>query len=282
MDSLSSLLEDDSALEPMLQMAEDCASSNISTIRTLVMKVLTDPQIHSGFDQIKQALRQSLSSSAEGEIMLRTLDLFSYGSYKDYKSADSGQYLSLTDAQLFKLRQLTVLSLVQQSCLRTTQVGRVSYDTLQQELGMEEVEDLVVSCIYSCLIMGKLCQKTRALVVSSEHGPPCRSRDVPPSQTGFLLETLKGLAQRLDDTMARTEHTKNEVQARKDAHDKFWRQAEDRKQKVGAVASSSSGASDVWGTTTGSGSFRRSDVGRSARSSKRSRGGLAGDSVGRY
>uniref|UniRef100_A0A7S1D9A6 PCI domain-containing protein n=1 Tax=Cyclophora tenuis TaxID=216820 RepID=A0A7S1D9A6_CYCTE len=270
MDPLLSLFGTDEALKPMIQMAADCASSNISTIRTLVMKVLTDPKIHCGFDQIKDKLKEPLASGSEGEIMMRTLDLFSYGNYKDYVNAESGYFLTLTEAQVFKLRQLSILSLVQKSCLEEEQAGILTYESMKQEINSEDMEDVVISCIYAGLIVGKLCQKRKSLIVSSARGPPCRSRDVPFSQTGFLLEKLKKVSTRLDNTLSQLEASKLQVQAHKEEHDKFWRQVELRKNSKAGVA----GGMDQWGTA----GMRR---GSSARSSKRSRGGLAPDSVGR-
>lgn len=247
------------ALEPLLAMAEDCDGSNVSTIRALVTKALSDPAIHSGFDQIKAKLEPLLTDNTDGGVLLRTLDLFSYGVYKDYAavSADAGTYLPLTDAQVTKLRRLTVVTLVQRSCVQNENGGVVTYETLQQELGLEDAQDVVISSIYANIVFGKLCQKTKRLVVSAENGPPCRARDVPPSQAGFLLDTLKTLSQRLDNAMSQLEASKLTVQGRKEDHDQFWNQMRRPNSKVGAEGT------------------------RSTRSVKRSRGGMTPDPVGR-
>lgn len=240
-------------------MASTSESSNISTIRTVIMKALTDPRIYCGFDQIKEKLSKPLSEANDGETMLRTLDLFSYGTYQQYVNANDGHYQSLTEAQLFKLRQLTVISLVQQSCLKGDQVGILPYEDLKQEVGLDEVEELLISCIYAGWIAGKLCQKQKCLVISSADGPPCQARDVDPSQTAFLLQTMSKLTSRLDVALTNIESSRTQVQKRKDEHSRFWKQMEER--KFGPV-----GGMEQWGS--GGGNSRR---GSSARSVKRSR-----------
>jgi hypothetical protein len=215
------------ALTSILQMCKECDSSNISMIRTLVLKALTSPDIFAGFDEIKTAVQPALASAAPD--ILRTLDLFSYGTYKD---VSAGGFLSLTDAQLQKLRMLTVVTLVERACCEQ-QNGIVPYSTVAQELSLaadtlesnRQVEEIIIACIYAGIVRGKLCQKTRSLVVSSQNGPPCAPRDV--QQVSSMLKSLKELQANLLSTIMTMEADKHNVEKRREAHAEFVKRAKE-------------------------------------------------------
>lgn len=207
-----------SALASILQMIKEC--DDISTIRTLILQSFTSPEIFAGFDQIKLAVQPALAAAPDGDVILRTLDLFSYGTYKD---VSTGNFMTLTDAQMLKLRMLTVLTLVERACC--TQAGNggvVPYATVTQELSLppdtletnREVEELMIACIYAGIVHGKLCQKTRSLVVSSDDadGPCCRPRDV--HNVSNMLSSLRELQKNLIGTAMSMEAEKENVEKR--------------------------------------------------------------------
>lgn len=214
------------ALTSILQMCKECDSSNISMIRTLVLKALSSPDIFAGFDEIKTAVQPALASAAPD--ILRTLDLFSYGTYKD---VSAGGFLSLTDAQLQKLRMLTVVTLVERACCEANSI--VPYSTVAQELSLaadtlesnRQVEEIIIACIYAGIVRGKLCQKTRSLVVSSQNGPPCAPRDV--QQVSSMLKSLKELQANLLSTIMTMEADKQNVEKRREAHAEFVKRAKE-------------------------------------------------------
>lgn len=283
--SSADLAASDEALKPLLHMIKDCDASNISTIRTLILKAFTDPEIFAGFDEIKLLVKDALASAPGGEALLRSLDLFSYGVYRDYMS-DTSQYVALTDSQVNKLKLLTVVSLVQQSC-GSTSLGTIPYATVAQELGitaddletLRQVEEVIIACIYAGIVNGKLCQKTKILTVSSVDGPPCHARDVPPSQVSVMLETLRGLQQNLDAAVSAMEVEKTDIQGRRDAALQAWKDIKNPDSKKSADKPSSGG----W--PTNSNSVRMPETNRSTsasssstarRQTKRSRGGFGG------
>jgi COP9 signalosome complex subunit 7 len=280
MDDTAALLDTDAALKPLLEAAQQSESSNVSTIRALVLKLLSNTSIFCGFDQVKAALQPALSSR-DGETLLRTLDLFSYGKYNDYSKATSGQYLSLTDSQLLKLRQLTVLSVVQEACSHSEAV--ISYDILAQELGfmepnLRQVEEIVISCIYAHVLQGRLCQKTKSLLVASDRGPPCRSRDVPASQVPIMIASLQALCGRLEASHADLETSHTSVQSSLDQNTAYWKTVEERKKKSDTQVASQGGAmrSLAGWPEGGAGAEALHRSSSSRRQSKRSRGGLGG------
>jgi len=102
---------------------------------------------------------QELSSGPHASVF-QLLQVFSYGTYKDY-TANQAQLPDLSPAQLTKLRHLTVVSLA-------TRSKCIPYSVLLEELAMENVrnlEDLIIEVIYADIIHGKLDQKNQQLEV---------------------------------------------------------------------------------------------------------------------
>lgn len=74
----------------------------------------------------------------------KTLNLFAYGTYKDYLENKS-DYLELTPAQCKKLQHLTIATLA-------TQEKCIPYSVLLKELDIKNVrdlEDLIIEAIYA-------------------------------------------------------------------------------------------------------------------------------------
>lgn len=75
---------------------------------------------------------------------LNTLNLFAYGTYKDYLE-NKTDYLELTPAQCKKLQHLTIATLA-------TQEKCIPYSVLLKELDIKNVrdlEDLIIEAIYA-------------------------------------------------------------------------------------------------------------------------------------
>ena len=316
------LLDTDEVLKPLLEAAKEAGASNVSTVRAVVMKAFSHPSIFCGFDQIKAAINPAVTAgggsgdSSTGESLLRTLDLFSYGRYGDYVN-NTSSYINLTETQLTKLRQLTVLSTVQDACSRGE--NEITYSSLAHELGfvgsgggqhqqqellvedqqddetsrlLRQVEQVLISCMYAQILDGRLCQRSKKLIVSSHRGPPCRARDVPLTNLPIMIETLQALHQRLESSYAELESAQASVQTSVNKNTSYWNSVEDRKKKAEAQAGdhrssggSSSQVRSMAGWPSGSGGPGASGGGDGAdsrrssgsrRQSKRSRGGLGG------
>jgi hypothetical protein len=277
----------DAALKPFLQAARESSSANVSTLRALISKVLSDSEIFAGYDELKTILLGPLQQAgAEGTKLLQTLDLFSYGTYNDYVTQNS-YYMSLSDAQIFKLRQLTVLSLVQTACCHDKS-DRLLYTTVQQALQLQNtndannssptahgVEPILISCLYAGVIAGRLCQKTKSVVL---YTTPLRSRDVPvaaiPDLLGMVRELQRGVTQAHHDLTRASQTVQHTLQ--QDAL--FWnRHAEQRMQQH-------HGGTDSWSTalvghpgllTAEAVTTAAAAMDVTGRRQKRSRGGLS-------
>ncbi len=112
---------------------------------------------------------------------LSFLQLFAYGTYKDY-IANLDTLPKLTEFQIRKLKKLSIISL-------SAEVGDVlNYDMLLKELDIPNVrslEDLIIECIYSNIMKATLDQKEKHVQVHSAIG-----RDVAPGQLGKMIEKL--------------------------------------------------------------------------------------------
>lgn len=194
-----------SPLIALLELAE--TSQNAATLRTVVLKALSDTDIFCGFDELSAVCSPVLKETSEGNVLLKTLELFSYGTIKDYTIAPSGTYLPLSDLQRYKLRQLTVLDAVQRACCQRHTVLPYADITDLQQPNIDEA--MIVSCIYAGLFQGKLCQTTQTLTL--DPASPIRARDVDTVPIGQL--TLRELYQTLEDTLASLQSTKMTVVA---------------------------------------------------------------------
>ncbi|EEC43401.1 COP9 SigNalosome subunit 7 [Phaeodactylum tricornutum CCAP 1055/1] len=204
----SMLLDTEVPLQPLLQAAEASRGSNISTIRSLVMRAISDKEIFCGFDQIILIVGKSLSESIEGEKMLQTLHLFSNGTYDDYEKHRE-RYVNLTEAQVFKLRQLTAMSVVEDACCNRQ--SAVSYLSLRQNLQLADntaVEDVLVSCINARVLAGELCQRSASLFLN-ENGPAVSPRDVTLTSVDAMIERLRTWK----DVLAHSQVVSTQIQA---------------------------------------------------------------------
>jgi hypothetical protein len=274
-DDGNELLDTRAELQPILQAAHESSGASFPTIRALVMKVLSHPSIFCGFHQISTALQAGLGQNPEGQLLQNTLELFSYGRLSDYESAPAGKYLALTDSQLYKLRQLTILSIVQDACEKG--LNTLSYETMAQEVGFmseesssSQVQDLVISCIYAQVLRGTLCQKTQTLLLTSKYGPPCCARDVAKGEIPKLIAKLQEIRQRLVASHEQLEQSNQAVKGALDKDAAYWKSVLEQKKQAETQAKSF--ARPGWAGAGGEGgdAVRRSSL---SRQTKRSRGG---------
>jgi hypothetical protein len=299
------LLDTTAAIKPFLDvLREDGGSLNIVTLRSMVLKVLVHPEIFCGFDEFKSycsTLFQGDTSTAAISLS-NTLDLFSYGTLKNYNQKQQEApdfYLTLNDQAQTKLAQLTILSRIQEACLHGA--ARITYASLAESLGwinseqaqedetwIRKTEDVLIRCLYARVLKGKLCQKTRRIVWETESLPISISRDVPPSQVGDLLAALKGLERRLEAGENEVGQAEGQVMGGLQSAAQYWKTVEEKKKAVQSDAmlkGSGQGGASQRGAFAGSPGAQWLDSGgagarpSSSRSNKRSRGGLGGNFV---
>jgi COP9 signalosome complex subunit 7 len=221
-------------LKPLLEAIESSQNANIVTIRSLVLKVLSESKLFAGYDQVKATLASVLTGNnggPEGEKLAKTLDLFSYGTYHDYVK-DSATFVPLTDAQIFKLRQLTVLSIVQAFAFSPHhhKGNIIPYQEFQQALGLSttwEVEHILISCIYAGAFGAKLCQQTQTVRIDPSH--IVQTRDVPVSQVSIMIQQLQNMRQAIVASQQDTEKSQQATAQELHHYTTFVQHAQDRK-----------------------------------------------------
>jgi COP9 signalosome complex subunit 7 len=286
-DPLHSLIDTDEVIKPYMGVAKD--TTNVSTLRALILKVLSDSGVFAGYSDIQAVVHTHLQGAPNGEKLIDTLDLFSYGSYGDYV-ARPDKFLVLNDAQLFKLKQLTALGIVEEACRQKQ--SAVKYEAVQHALQLSnpsEVESILVSCIYSRVMTGKFCQKTKTLLLSAKNGPPVCPRDVPLSRISDLLQALQSIKMTLSECQDELTKQQTKVQKQHDRDARFNKQVQERMKIAEAVSRDMANTPMLQAQRRGSGWGNLGDAAAvfagaddamefspTARRQKRSRGGLSG------
>ena len=148
----------------------------------LIQQVLSNKKIyHFGELLSMHSVRQLNEKDGEYISYYKTLELFAYGTYADYlKNVDI--YLELNDAQIFKLKQLSIASLAEKN-------RNITYELLQNKIDINNIrllEDLIIDTIYAGLIKGKLNQRNQILRIIDTV-----RRDVNLNQLGDVITYLK-------------------------------------------------------------------------------------------
>ncbi|CAO3611722.1 unnamed protein product [Mucor fragilis] len=147
----------------------------------LIMDALNAPGVYVFTELYESPNVAEASSLAEVAPYYKLLEIFLYGTYKDYQE-NSTQLPGLNENQIKKLKLLSIATLSE-----TQQT--LSYDLLQSYLDIptvRELEDLIIDAFYQGILTGKLDQRQRQLQVMYSMG-----RDLRPQQ---LNETMNALA----------------------------------------------------------------------------------------
>ncbi|XP_067627238.1 COP9 signalosome complex subunit 7 isoform X2 [Eurosta solidaginis] len=165
------------------QLKQYCAtakSAEGAQLLEVLRQVLEAPSIYVFGELLALPNVQELKGGPHAKY-LNTLNLFAYGTYKQYKQ-QPGEYLELTALMQKKLQHLTIVSLaIQNKC--------IPYEVLLEELEINNVrhlEDVIIEAIYADIIHGKLFQNNRFLEIDYAQG-----RDIPPGYTTKIAQTLQ-------------------------------------------------------------------------------------------
>lgn len=151
-----------------------------NSLADVVLEATSHPSLFA-FSEILSVPALAQLGGTQHAAPLNTLRLFAYGTWSDYKN-NSGCLLPLTQEQVRKLKQLTVLTLAERKKV-------LPYDQLMQELdvsNVRELEDFLINeCMYSGIVRGKLDQLRRCFEVQFAAG-----RDLRPEQLNCMIQTL--------------------------------------------------------------------------------------------
>ena len=135
---------------------------------------------------------QALSQSPDFAPHLQVLEIFSHDTYSAYVS--DSNLPPLSDAQLLKLRQLSVLALAKDP-------ANLSYGNLTRALGLDDTKDLetlVISAVYAGLLDATLDPYHQTVHIS-RLSP---LRDLAPNSIPTLISALRTWSSRCDSTLS--------------------------------------------------------------------------------
>jgi hypothetical protein len=193
----------------------------------------------------------------------------------------------LRDTQLIKLKQLSVITILQKACQEKQ--ACLSYDVIQNELGIEStraVEDLLISVIYAGIVPGQLCQKSRTFLFDcAAGGRGLCCRDVPLSSIGEMLEKVHDLQERLLSVGVDLQTDRNRISQELEQKINLAKLAAEYRQKESKASAHVQRAQrqgSGWGSLDPNAVLAHAEAmdlsaGGASRRPKRSRGGLMGD-----
>ena len=202
--------------DPIDQFLEMCETKHPESLKIAIQRALSHPRVFAGFSELLAMPNiQALADSKENVSLCKTLELYAYGSMSEYVNATPGTYIKLTSSQELKLKQLSVVSLVQsQDPITGRRPAKISYAELQsvvsgtassssledckqsceemEESSLEQkranraLEDLLISCFYSNLITGKLDQHNQMLLIKPRSTTTSAGKAQSLSQSSFI------------------------------------------------------------------------------------------------
>ncbi|XP_017016847.1 COP9 signalosome complex subunit 7 [Drosophila kikkawai] len=155
-------------------------SANGAALLDVIRQALEAPNVFVFGELLAEPSVAQLKDGPDAKY-LETLNLFAYGTYKEYRTQPE-RFIELSPAMQKKLQHLTIVSLA-------IKAKSIPYALLLSELDIDNVrhlEDIIIEAIYADIIHGKLFQNTRILEVDYAQG-----RDIPPGYTGQIVETLQ-------------------------------------------------------------------------------------------
>lgn len=140
---------------------------------------------HSGvfvFGELLDCPNVKALDGTEYQGTLELLRIFAFGTYPEYKARQS-ELGELTANQKRKLQMLTLVSMA-------TKEKLIKFSDLEVALDIHDaraLEDLIIEAVYQNLIVGKMDQESRCLMVES-----CACRDCKDEDIDYIIETLTG------------------------------------------------------------------------------------------
>ncbi|VVT48456.1 uncharacterized protein SAPINGB_P001788 [Magnusiomyces paraingens] len=180
-------------MEQILTLYHSTESRLTSSIVIDLVKRATGNRSIYGFAEFYEPLRartgvlsQANALSEAAEAWVDVLEVFTYGTWKDYVGLGY-RAPELNEAQITKLRQLTLVSLAGRS-------ARLGFDEIVEATGVEvgQVEGLVVDAVYADLLDARVDTKEQAVVVARAVGRDANKERL--AELGRVLGSWEGLA----------------------------------------------------------------------------------------
>ncbi|EPS37019.1 hypothetical protein H072_9400 [Dactylellina haptotyla CBS 200.50] len=173
-----------------------------------IQKCISSPNCFVFAELLELPNVQALQNDAEHAKWLEALKMFAYGSYMDYKKQKTAAPDSLPDlseAQITKLKQLSLITIA------STEPHKLTYPSLQSLLDIPNtrlLEDLIISAVYASLLDAKLDTANQRVEVSSTAG-----RDVAPGDITNMISALEAWSSSCSSVLTEIEAQIASIQA---------------------------------------------------------------------
>ncbi|KAH9997187.1 PCI domain-containing protein [Xylariaceae sp. FL0662B] len=231
------------ALEPFLALTKSATAPRAAA--DLVTQATSNPNTYVFAELLQAPQIQALAESPDYASYLALLEIFSYGTFATYASTPN--LPALNDAQMQKLRQLSLLTLAKDP-------QSLSYASLQHQLGLSDaraVEDLIINTIYADLVTAQLDPRNGAVHVSRV----APLRDLEPQSIPAMLNSLRTWSGRCTSTLSDLEAQIAAVKAdaaQRHSEKKTWETTmaqlveEQKTQEVGGGGGGAGGGAHSW------------------------------------
>jgi len=214
-------------------------------------KATSSSNIYSGFAELLSALEKK--NSSKNEKSTRLLELFSFGTFEEYREKDTSLPKELNAKQIQKLKQLSVVSLSMETKV-------LSYEILMKKLALNSVRELedflIEKVIWPGIVKGQMNQKLSVFEVHSAIGRDPNRRE---NRVEEMLATMREWKQTCDDALRDIENqiveTKTEMEMEKLRKMELTRKQEEAEKRASAYASGGGG-----GAGHGNGGSEEMDV----------------------
>ena len=166
-------------------------------LEMIIEKVLTDPTIYKFSEFLDVQSVQNLGSDNKSH---RSLELFAYGNYAEYK-ANGANYIKLNEKQLKKLKMLSVITMAGES-------ETMGYDQISKDLDIknkQDLEDILLELIYNRLINATLDEKNKRVHITWTFG-----RDIGTGSTSG--EGVDEMVRKLEDWVKTMQKVENNIE----------------------------------------------------------------------
>lgn len=168
------------ALQPHIQTIKGL--TNETALINAIKNILSSPDVFVFGELLDLDSIRSLSTKeGQGKQHYDLLKIFAHGKYSDYK-AKANELPQLTDKQVRKLKQLSIVSLAENN-------QAIPYSKLLSELDIDnlrELGDLIIDALYRNIIIGKLDHEKQEFQVEAAIG-----RDLKPQDLDKMINFLE-------------------------------------------------------------------------------------------
>ncbi|KJY01796.1 COP9 signalosome subunit 7 (CsnG) like protein [Zymoseptoria brevis] len=234
------------ALAPFVALTKSANSPRAAA--DLITQATSAPNTYVFAELLQQPNIQSLAGNEQYGGFHTLLQIFSWGTWTDYKTTQN--LPPLADSQALKLRLLSLLTLAARNSDTPSSSSILSYQSLCTHLELTspvELEQLVTTALYSDLIKGTLNPSDQTINITSV----APLRDIAPGSVQNMVAELTAWSGRCDSVLKSLEAEIKKVKSESEKRAKAEAKAEKQYKAVADAPEKSNTGSAMGGSKTG-------------------------------